>query len=128
MPARAGAKYANQMFGAISRIFGSDVGVNRKTMKSIGVGSMVASNVKRTKILGPTATTRTPNILTGRGSGRRFVSNDAYNAAHVARGKAIVGYGGMGVAGASMGTSRMRGSYNPPRPNTMIARGVGRSA
>jgi hypothetical protein len=116
MPARAGAKYANQMFGAISRVFGSDVGVNRKTMKSIGVGSMVASNVKRTK------------ILTGRGSGRRFVSNDAYNAAHVARGKAIVGYGGMGVAGASMGTSRMRGSYNPPRPNTMTARGVGRSA
>lgn len=116
------------IFSTISKMAGSNISVGRKGMSSLGISGMVAPGTRRAKIMGPTASTRTANLVTGKGSGRRFISNETFEAAHTVRGKKMVGYGGIGVAAASMGTDRSKGAYNPVRPMTSTPRGTGRFA
>lgn len=122
-------KNISGLFAGLSKAISSDVTVGRKGMNTLGLSGMVAKGTKRAKIMGPTASTRTANLVTGTGSGRRFIANKTYDAAHAMRGRAIVGYGGMGAAGISMASSRRStGAYNPPRPTPMAPRGSGRFA
>jgi hypothetical protein len=103
----------------ISRGVGENVGVTRRGLKKVGLSGAVAPGTSRTRVIGPRAgNSNTANLVTGRGSGRRFISNDQYSAIHQMRGRKIIGggmvAGSMGVVNADAGK---KGYYNPvPTP------------
>lgn len=94
----------------ISQLFSRDVTVNKKVMARMGMSGIVDDTLKKTRVLGPRGAGRTAAINTGRGTGRRFISNNAYDIAHQARGRKIIA-GGTAIGSAGFATSRRPGPY-----------------
>lgn len=112
----------------VSQFFGPNLRVRNPALKKVGLGGVRAGRGKAT-ITGPVGTTAA-NLHTGRGSGRRFISNKQYNELHAMRGRKIIA-GGSAASVAGM-TTAMRPNANQSRtgyrgPGTMQAPpGIGR--
>lgn len=120
------------IFSAVSKAFGKDVGVSRKALQDLGLAGRVTQGMRKTKIIGPTAKTKgVANLVTGMGTGRSFIKNAQYEAAHVIRGKKIVGGTAIAATGSIAMSEKRRGgmgSYRPPMPMTRGPVGSGRFA
>jgi hypothetical protein len=120
MPGKLGrGGFIGTLAETISRGIGQDVGVSRRGLNKVGLSGAVASGTRRTRVIGPGNSNSTAaNLVTGKGSGRRFISNNQYSQIHEMRGRKVLGAGiaagGMGVVNAD---ANKKGYYNPmPAP------------
>jgi hypothetical protein len=120
MPAKLGrGKFVGTLAETISRGIGQNVGVSRRGLGKVGLSGAVSPGMGRTRVIGPGSGNSTAaNLVTGKGTGRRFISNEQYSQIHEMRGRKVLGAGiaagGMGVVNAD---ANKKGYYNPmPAP------------